>query len=114
MSIIFWFIGSIILFFFCRGIIFYQSFFSITKHAYYIANIEGIKDSLKSRIIELFVILISSPMIGITVMNPANANEMMLNAFKNVASKFSNKENARNFLQAAEELWEKELAKEKL
>lgn len=113
MSMILWFFGACILYLFSRGIVFYHSFFSISRHAYYIANIEPIRSGLIGRMIEYVLIFISSPIVGFSVMNVENANEMMLTAFKNTASKFSNPENARNFMKAAEELWEKELAKEK-
>lgn len=113
MSMILWFLGSSVLFLFCRGIVFYHSFFSISRHAYYIANIEPIRNRFFVRILEYTLILVSSPIVGFSAMKVENANEMMLAAFKNTASMFSNPENARNFIKAAEELWEKELSKEK-
>ncbi len=113
MSIIFLILGAIFLYFFSRGIVFYHTFFSITSRAYYIANIEPIRARFIIRTLEKIIVLVSSPIVGFGAMHIENANDMMLNAFRNTANKFSDRENARNFLKAAEEIWEEQLKKEK-
>lgn len=104
---------AIFLFFFSRGIVFYHSFFSISKRAFYVANIDPIRNRFLTRMIEYCIIILSSPLVGFSSMHLENANEMMLAAFKNTADKFSSRENAKNFLRAAEEIWQEELKKEK-
>jgi len=104
---------AIFLYFFSKGIVFYHSFFAISRRAYYIANIDPIRNRFFSRMIEYCIILISSPLVGFSTLHLENANEMMLAAFRNTADKFSSRENAKNFLRAAEEIWEEEMKKEK-
>jgi hypothetical protein len=102
-------VGAGLAFLFARGLVFYHAFFSMSRAAYTIAGIEAIPSGALARCREWAWIVVSAPLVGLTVLSPESARETMQQAMENTAARFSSRDNARTFLRIAHELVDREL-----
>jgi energy-coupling factor transporter transmembrane protein EcfT len=108
------FLGIVLLYFTARGLVFYQTFFSISKRAFYMAKIAPEKRNFLGSIVSFLIMIFTAPIIGITLFNADALDKIMRGSLLNVANRFSDRQNASNFTEKAMELWEKDFEKEKV
>lgn len=113
MEILGWLALVVVSYFWAKGMVFYQTFYSVCNRAFFEAKIEQIKPSFLVKILEYLLIFFSAPLAGLMLSNLEAVDEAMKESLEKTAARFKDPENARDYLKAALLIWNTELEKEK-